>query len=995
MKRIALILIGVISVIRLASASNYFSYTATGSPGSNPDGTDQTSTPLQVWTVITTPGGTNGMGDSGADGSGVGFYNPDGNGDIGGNVNAWQEYSYQNDGTALGGSVDATNDFAGGPLTTAQTVSINFVMRATDPAANGFPAGRVGISLLNGTNAAITFFIFGGGPGYYLYNDAAKTNADAGPMGYQYQSPFNIAITVTGPNTYTAIAGSDSWSGTFNGPLTGIDVFNHAGGNGSDVGFNNLTIAPELAINNITPNDNTALFNATNTLKFSINSPASPVSASGIQLVLNGTNVSSNLVLVGAGTESVNVSYTNLLLNQSYTGQIIVTNQAGSVVTAPVQFDTFSTSYYTWEAEDFDFNGGQFINNPVISTNSVNSYYNTVGVSNIDEYVPNYNPTNQPHLWRTNDEVSIALAGDTSRAQFTAAGIPDYLVGFFNPGNWLNYTRTYPAGVYNIYGRLANGNGGLANCSLAEVVSGQTSTSQTLSALGIFQFAAQGWNSFNFIPLTDASGNLLAVKLNGLTTLRVTSGPLGGGINMNFFMLVPGSNTPPAIANIYPDGLQPFETTNMLSFTVSSSVSTVSQNNIQVTLNGANVSSQLTFSGSSTNWAVNLPLAQQGVFTVVITATDAAGHVNTHTETFNTLSINNYHWMAADYDFSTNNGTGTLANNGDDGTGGSVGDGWTGGLFINNPVPSGDTGDPTDLQTYQFETNSYFGYPSGWSSFLDPHAFGAVAQQSIDINWATNLTQDPGLIVSNSVYRFSSNISSGDGVGTQVAGDSFLLPEFLAAQTNILYGTDGSSGGPDTNICEFNVSYFYSGDWLNYTRNYPAGTFNVWGRLAGGAGAFTNCTLSLVTAGVGTSNQTTQVLGAFSDPAPAGWQTYHLIELLDANNNPVSVQLSGRETLRLTAPNNATPSGNGVNSLFFMLVPTASLQPFSISASLSGTNIRISIPTQSGHNYTLWHAATLTSAWTQVGSTITGNGSVQTIPEPASSAQGYYRVTAQ
>jgi hypothetical protein len=232
-------------------------------------------------------------------------------------------------------------------------------------------------------------------------------------------------------------------------------------------------------------------------------------------------------------------------------------------------------------------------------------------------------------------------------------------------------------------------------------------------------------------------------------------------------------------------------------------------------------------------------------------------------------------------------------------------------------------------------------------------------------------------------------------VGTQVAGDSFLLPEFLAAQTNILYGTDGSSGGPDTNICEFNVSYFYSGDWLNYTRNYPAGTFNVWGRLAGGAGAFTNCTLSLVTAGVGTSNQTTQVLGAFSDPAPAGWQTYHLIELLDANNNPVSVQLSGRETLRLTAPNNATPSGNGVNSLFFMLVPTASLQPFSISASLSGTNIRISIPTQSGHNYTLWHAATLTSAWTQVGSTITGNGSVQTIPEPASSAQGYYRVTAQ
>src|SRR5580658_9313650 len=152
MKRIALILLGIIGLVKWASASDTFSYTATGSPGSTPDGTDQNGNPVNVWTVTTTPGGTNGMGDNGADGSGVGFYNPDGGGDVGGNVNAWQEYSYQNDGTALGGSVDATNDFAGGPLTTAQTVSINFVMRATDPAANGHPAGSVGISLLSGTN---------------------------------------------------------------------------------------------------------------------------------------------------------------------------------------------------------------------------------------------------------------------------------------------------------------------------------------------------------------------------------------------------------------------------------------------------------------------------------------------------------------------------------------------------------------------------------------------------------------------------------------------------------------------------------------------------------------------------------------------------------------------------------------------------------------------------------------------------------------------------
>ncbi len=580
MKKAILILISVISAVRLASASNYFSYTATAAPGTTPDGVDQNSNPVNVWTEVLYAGGTNGLGDSGEDGSGVYIGNPDGSGGL---ANAWQAYSYQNDGVALGGSVDSYNTFAGGALTVGQTVSINFVMRATDPAANGFPAGQVGVCLLNGTNTAIEFYIYGGGPGWYFYTDAGSTAADAGPMTYQYQSAFNIAFTVTGTNTYTAVAGSDSWSGTFNGPLSGIDVFNHAGGNGSDVGFNNLTVAPELVINNISPDDNKALFNVTNTFRFNVSSAGVAVGASGIQLTLNGVNVSSNLVISGAGTENVSVSYTNLLLDTIYIGQINVTNAAGASVSAPVRFDTFHSNYFTWEAEDFDFNGGQFIDNPVLSTNSPSSYYNQIGTSNVDEYVPNYSAT-QPHLWRTNDQVSTGPADDTPRSQFTAAGIPDYQVGYFNPSNWVNYTKTFPAGSYNIYARVANGSDGLANCYLAEVTSGEGTTNQTTTQLGAFQFSARGWNDYDFIPLSDAWGNALVVKLNGQGTLRLTSGPLGGGVNVNFFMLAPGTNTPPAIANVYPDGSQPFQSTNLLTFTVSSATSTVSTNAIQVSV---------------------------------------------------------------------------------------------------------------------------------------------------------------------------------------------------------------------------------------------------------------------------------------------------------------------------------------------------------------------------------------------------------------------------
>jgi hypothetical protein len=235
MKKALLCLVSLASIIGVASASNDFSYTATASPGNNPDGVDQALNPVQVWTLTTTPG------FSGADGSGAYYGSQPSLG------NAWQLYSYQNDGVGNGGSAFANTTFAGGALAIGQTVSINFNMRATDPGK------QVGLSLLNGSGNAITFGIFGGEPnaGYpytgsgYYFTDAGSAYASAGSMGYQYQSYFNIAFTVTGAGTYSAVAGSDSWSGTFAGPLIGMQVFDAAAGNGSDVGFNNLTIVPE------------------------------------------------------------------------------------------------------------------------------------------------------------------------------------------------------------------------------------------------------------------------------------------------------------------------------------------------------------------------------------------------------------------------------------------------------------------------------------------------------------------------------------------------------------------------------------------------------------------------------------------------------------------------------------------------------------------------------------------------------------------------------
>lgn len=931
MKRILSIVIAVTCAVRVASASNTFSYTATATPGTQPDGTDQNNNPVNVWTLAQYPGVTGG-GISGA------YYGTAFSGET---LSGWEIWSSPSSLPAGGGGfIEASNIFAGGPLSVGQTVSINFEMRATDPGRD------VGVSLLNGSGYAVTFGIFGGEPnstypytgGGYFYSDAGSTYVSAGSMGYQYQSEFNISFTITGTNTYNAVCGSDSWSGTFNGQLLGIDVFNFGAGNGSDLAFNNLTVAPELAINNISLNDNIALFNTTNTLTFTVNSPSSPVAASGIQLILNGVNVSSSLAFTGAGTENVGVAYKNLQPNQNYSGEITVTNEAGEGTTASVLFDTFTTNNFTWEAEDFDFNGGQFIDNPVLSLDSPDSYYNTVGVTNVDEYVPNFNPTNQPHLWRSNDEVSIALADDTPRAQFVAAGIPDYLIGYFNPGNWVNYTRTYPAGTYNIYGRLANGNGGLANCSLAEVTSGQGTTNQTLAQLGMFQFPSRGWNSFNFVPLTDQWGNLLAVTLNGQTTLRVTSGPLGGGINANFFMLVPGTNTPPAIVNIYPDGLQPFETTNKLTFGVTSQISTISQNNIQVVLNGVNVSSQLSLSGAPTNWSASLPLSQQASYSLTITATDAAGNVKTYSETFDNFSQNDLMVEADEYDFN-------------------------GGQFIDDSI---------ETATNYYATNSY--YP--WPNFAQDANIN-VAQEGIDY---TTANTNAGELF---VYRYD------DAAGTQPTSD-FLRNKFYNSGQDDVTSPSAEPAGYTNN--DFNIGWWNTGTWLNYTRTFPTNNYYVYGRLAGGV-PYTGTTISLVTLGQGTTSQTTQLLGSFSDPNANGFQSWHWVPLQNNGTN-VIVSLAGVETLKATAGPGA--SGGNVNAHFYMFVPAVSGLPlFPVNASVNANIISLNFQTQSGHTYTVLYSSSLSPANWQTLTSVSGDGTIKTVTDTATGPQRFYRVEVQ
>ena len=482
--------------------------------------------------------------------------------------------------------------------------------------------------------------------------------------------------------------------------------------------------------------------------------------------------------------------------------------------------------------------------------------------------------------------------------------------------------------------------------------------------------------------MTDQYGNLLSVSVgSGKQTFRLQVGPQGGP-NLGFLMLTPSTGNPnPGFKYFYPDATHPFEATNYLTFTVTPNQgAAIASSGIGLTLNGVNVTSGLTLAQTSgTNWTGNYPLQANQLYTALITVTNQSGMGVSLPLSFDTFSTNNPQWDAVDYDFSTNNGTFSTPPQ----QGGEAFGGWISGLHIDCPsvtgapfgIPTGDnTGTAVSGPVGTEVTNSYFGYPAGFTQDSDPAGAGAVAQQGVDVNFA-NAGQSAGY----ELYRF------GEIVAAQVCSD-WLRPKFVTSDT-----TGWPSQIPpvaaDPNVGTFNLCYMANGDWLNYTHNYPAGNFYVWGRMAYSANY--NASFGVVTSGLGTTNQVVESLGTFTDTNATGNQTWHWIPLLNTNNGQqVVVSLTGQTTtFRVTA-------NDGQNMEFFMLAQ-APAGPLRVTATLVAGQIQLSFATQASDSYQVEYKSSLTgSTWTPVGSAIPGTGSTVTANESLPGTQGFYRVVA-
>lgn len=373
---------------------------------------------------------------------------------------------------------------------------------------------------------------------------------------------------------------------------------------------------------------------------------------SSLSITLNGTTYTSEngLSVTGKGnTRSGTLG--NLEINTDYTATLQATDAEGSTTTRTIYFDTFLTSNRVIEAEDYDFEDGLYINDPVPSFEgfySPESYALQFGSEEIDFHDTRENADAEDNPYREPDGARTQRSRDIVRDKFSAKGgtaqdVYDYDVGDIASGEWMNYTRNFTEGNYKVYLResLANmHNGGESRLEL--VTSGAGTDSQQTQVLGSFLGDLTGFQYRNF-PLTDGTGSPVILELDGVTTLRlhqVTPDPDDGARLLNYLVFVPVSD--PGLQRATVLGLIPNNGSTVRSVqpTIEASLvnrdTSVQVDTVQLSINDEIVAATITAtpSGASVSYALATLPKSGAVNTGSIRFTDSDGDEITKSWTF-------------------------------------------------------------------------------------------------------------------------------------------------------------------------------------------------------------------------------------------------------------------------------------------------------------------------------------------------------------------------
>jgi hypothetical protein len=442
------------------------------------------------------------------------------------------------------------------------------------------------------------------------------------------------------------------------------------------------------------------------------------------------------------------------------------------------------------------------------------------------------------------------------------------------------------------------------------VTSGVGTTNQTLQDVGTFNAPSSGgWGNNNMVQLKATDGTTAYFKLSGgAKTLRFTTATG----DFDWFVLVPVTGIPPKVISTSPAGDNPrapyggsVKQNAPIDVTITDLATSVVTNTVKLVVDGVDVTSSAT-------------IAKNGDLTTVHYAPGSLFSVGAHT----------YSVLFADNGTPPLSQTNTVA-------------------FTVNVV---STPGSFLIEAEDFDFNS--GQHQAATDTM-PYTGGTYSNLNaiVNVDYFNNdglnsFPYRPGL--TNNVYVDATGKTNSANANMDRTGDT--------------------DRGTWTNVVNFKCGWTDSADWFNYTRTFPAGKYAVYAALSHGDAVGTandlRGTLQLVTAGVGTTNQTLTQLGNFNGPSTGAWGRNALVPLMDTNSaTAVVVSLSGLNTIRFTAD-------SGDYDYLWFVPATPSLRFTSINA--SGGSVTINW-TGTG---TLQQAASLTgqaSDWSNVTPPPSGN----------------------
>ncbi len=295
-------------------------------------------------------------------------------------------------------------------------------------------------------------------------------------------------------------------------------------------------ISEKLDIVGLSPDAGAVNVNPADGISFQASASEGSIPRENISLVLNGIDYTSELIIEGNET-SWNVSFNNLQANSVYKGEVAVRGAGGSTITGLISFDTINPDGPGFEAENWNFDRGEFINDPDHSFNG-NTYF-TKGETQDTEGIDFHELSeefdiNNAEPWRlpiNNMPNTVSNNNEANRLKFQGEDDADHTVNNTEPGEWLNYTRNFDLGESNL---LLRAGGSIAfEVQLDRVTSNASQPDQTTEKIGSFKSGGIR-TGFDWVPLTDDSGRRVVVDLSGEITLRATI--VSGSPSMNFFL---------------------------------------------------------------------------------------------------------------------------------------------------------------------------------------------------------------------------------------------------------------------------------------------------------------------------------------------------------------------------------------------------------------------------------------------------------------------------